>query len=82
MNEMDSLADNGEKCQRQAEELAKLRHLMEAKQPAIERLSGFVAVVDQSSQQKREGEGGEAPAAETTLFQLETFVKEVRTARS
>ena len=84
---MGPLAENLGACQRQLVELAELQRTMKEKQPAIQRLSTFVAVVDSGQttvvkeQQQKSGAGAEtaegAVTEEAAFVQLETLVKQV-----
>uniref|UniRef100_A0A914HK11 Dystrophin n=1 Tax=Globodera rostochiensis TaxID=31243 RepID=A0A914HK11_GLORO len=76
------VADGVEGCRTQRSELIELKRRMKEKQQSIERLSTFVAVVDQITQQQPETVGTEGIVAKseqttTTTLQMETVVKQV-----
>jgi len=77
---MGPLAENLGACQRQLVELAELQRTMKEKQPAIQRLSTFVAVVDSGQttvvkeQQQKSGAGAET-AEEGAVTEEAAFVQ-------
>ncbi|KAL3082936.1 hypothetical protein niasHS_010738 [Heterodera schachtii] len=81
MREQEKVDEGVEQCREQQKEFSKLKRDMADKQHAIGKLSTFVAVVDQGTQQMTETKGGkgngEGKSDETDILQLETFVKQV-----
>uniref|UniRef100_A0A183C715 Calponin-homology (CH) domain-containing protein n=1 Tax=Globodera pallida TaxID=36090 RepID=A0A183C715_GLOPA len=76
------VADGVERCRTQRSDLIELKRRMKEKQQSIERLSTFVTVVDQITQQQPETVGAEGIVAKseqttTTTLQMETVVKQV-----